>query len=117
MKKKIDECVQALSKYPQYSKEVTSEIKSFQKDVESIPLDDLQGVYSYTFELAFDTTLDMGAHLYDGFKRASSLSSMKSMYKDIGFPFEEISKGELPDHLPTVLRFLGFVKDEELKTD
>lgn len=115
IKIKADECVKALANYPQYPHEVVHELEKFQKDLEIMPLDDLQGVFSYTFELASDFSLDMGYHLYEGFKRANSLASIKAMYKDQGFPFDEISKGELPDYLPILLQFLGTVKDEALK--
>lgn len=117
MKLRAEECVKTLSSTPGHPEESVEELKKFQKDLEEIPLDDLQGVYSYTFELTSDFTLDMGYHLYDGFKRASKLSSIKSMYNENGFPFDEIARGELPDHLPVMLHFLGFVKDESLKKD
>lgn len=114
---KAEECVKTLASLPGHPAESVEELKKFQKDLEEIPLDDLQGVYSYTFELTSDFTLDMGYHIYDGFKRASKLSSIKSMYNENGFPFDAIARGELPDHLPVMLHFLGLVKDEALKKD
>ncbi len=115
IKIKTGECIKALANYPQYPPEVMEELKNFQKEIEEIPLDDIQGVYSYTFELTTEYTLDMGSHIYDGFKRSNQLATIKSMYKSTGFPYEEVSRGELPDQLPVVLKFLGFLKDEELK--
>jgi len=117
IKLKVDECVKALAKDTRYPHELVHEIKKFQKDLSEMPLDDLQGVYSYTFELSGDFTLDMGYHLYDGFKRTNKLTAIRSMYNDKGFPYDDYSKGELPDHLPLLLHFLGFLKDEELKKD
>lgn len=114
IKLKTEECVKTLAQFPQYTEDVGTEMRRFQKDIEEMPLDDLQGIYSYTFELSADYSLDMGYHLYDGFKRANNLSLIKTMYKDTGFPFDEIAKGELPDHLPVVLRFMGFSKDAAL---
>lgn len=115
IKLKTEECVKALSNSVEYPPEVVEELKKFQKDLDRMPLDDLQGVFSYTFELTSDFTMDMGYHVYDGFKRSNNLSAVKAMYRDHGFPYEEFAKGELPDHLPVLLRFLGFLQDSELK--
>lgn len=109
--KALAECA---SKYPP---EVTEEFGKFSKDLDVMTLEDLQGIYSYTFELTSDYSLDMGSHLFDGFRRSNKLSTIKTMYRETGFPFEQIAKGELPDHLPILLNFLGFLKDEELKKD
>ncbi|HXI09916.1 MAG TPA: hypothetical protein VNK06_03845 [Thermodesulfobacteriota bacterium] len=116
IKLKAAECIKAFSaagsKYPP---EVLKELGSFQKDLENISIDDLQGVYSYTFELTSDFTLDLGYHIFDGFKRANSLASIKAMYREQTFPYEEYAKGELPDNLPVVLNFLGFTENEDLR--
>lgn len=112
---KAAECLKALEAETRYPPEVLEEFKRFNNDLGRVSLDDLQQVYSYTFELTSDYTLDMGFHIFDGFKRSNSLASIKAMYKDKNFPYEEISKGELPDNLPVVLHFLGFLDDEDLK--
>lgn len=114
IKLKTDECFKALSAVSaQYPPEVGVELGRFQKDLEEMPLDDVQGVYSYTFELSADYSLDMGYHLYDGFKRANNLATVKTMYREQGFPYDQLSKGELPDHLPVVLLFLDFVREKD----
>jgi nitrate reductase assembly molybdenum cofactor insertion protein NarJ len=69
IKIKAEQCIKALADYPQYPPDIAEELKKFQKDVEHIPLDDVKGVYSYTFELTSDFTLDMGFHVFDGFRR------------------------------------------------
>lgn len=115
IKLRAEECAKALAEHPDYPPEVTVEFNKFQKDLEEISLDDLQGIYSYTFELSSEFTVDLGSHLYDGFKRSNILASIKAMYREQGFPFDEVAKGELPDHLPVVLRFLAFLQDEGLK--
>lgn len=114
IKVRAERCIAALSEHPQYPPEIAEELKKFQKDVEHIPLDDVKGVYSYTFELSSDFTLDMGYHVYDGFRRSNSLAAIKGMYLDKGFPLDEVSGGELPDHLPVILHFMSFTDDEEL---
>lgn len=115
----VEECIQELYE-SQYPEEVIKELLSFKNDLDRISLDSLQELYSYTFELVSDTTLDMGYYLHagqDGFKRAKNLVAIKAMYRDKGFPFEEIAKGELPDHLAVLLQFLGFIDNEELRRD
>lgn len=114
IKVKAERCIAALAEYPQYTPDIAEELKKFQKDLENTPLDDVKGVYSYTFELSSDFTLDMGYHVYDGFRRSNSLAAIKGMYMDKGFPLEEVSRGELPDHLPVILHFMSFTDDEEL---
>lgn len=117
IKIRTEECMKALRAYSGCPPEALEQMSKFQKDLDHIPLDDLRGIYSYTFELTSDFSLDMGYHIYDGFKRANSLASIKAMYVDNGFPFDELSKGELPDYFPVVLRFLGFIDDEELRAN
>lgn len=117
IKSRAQEFGKCLANETRYPPEATEEFGKFQKDLDVMTLDDLQGIYSYTFELTADFTLDMGSHLFDGFKRSNKLSTIKTMYRETGFPIEQLAKGELPDHLPVLLYFLGFVKDEELKKD
>lgn len=112
---KVEECIKALANYPKYPPEAAEELKTFLKEMQEMPLDDLQGVFSYTFELTSEYTLDIGSYLYEGFKRSNILSSLKSMYRELDFPFDEVAKGELPDHLPILLQFLGTGGGEEMK--
>ena len=114
---RVEECMKALSAHTEYPPEATQELQLFLKELDGMPLDDLQGIYSYTFELTSEYTLDLGHYLYDGFKRSNYLASLKAMYRENNFPFDEVAKGELPDHLPVVLRFLATIGDEELKKD
>ncbi|MDH4101652.1 MAG: hypothetical protein OEV28_13895 [Nitrospirota bacterium] len=115
IKERAEACMKALSEATQYPPEVLQELSKFTKDLMELAPDDIQGVYSYTFEFSADYTLDLGYHLFDGFRRSAMLSSLKSMYLENGFPFDEVAKGELPDNLPVILYFMGFVKDEALK--
>src|SRR3990170_6814763 len=82
----VDECLGILAK-EQYSVEIVNELKNFRKDLEKLSLGSLQELYSYTFELVSDTTLDMGYYIHagqDGFKRAKNLVTIKAMYRDKG---------------------------------
>ena len=99
----VDACIEALSCNQQYPEEVAKELRSFKNDLDRLSLDALQELYSYTFELVSDTTLDMGYYLHagqDGFKRARNLVTIKAMFRDKGFPFEEFPGKEecLPAH-------------------
>lgn len=113
----VQECIDALLDHPFYPVEALREIESFKEAIDKISLDDLQGIYSYTFEFSSDYSLDLGYHIYEGFKRSNNLVSLKVMYKSHGFPFDEIAKGELPDNLPVFLKFMDFEKNEVLKKD
>ncbi len=112
----VSECIDILEK-GNYPDEILKELSSFKKDVERLSIDELQELYSYTFEFTSETTLDMGWYSHEGFKRAANLLIIKSMYRDQGFPFDEVAKGELPDNLAVILFFLGHLKNEELKNN
>lgn len=114
---RVDEVIANIRGVENLPQEVVPSIQEFRKAIESMPIDEVQVIYSYTFEMSSDFTLDMGAHIYDGFKRSDNLVNIKTMYRRFEFPFETLGKGELPDHLPLILRFLGFVKGEEVKGD
>lgn len=111
-------CVEALRARPEYPKEAADEVESFVKKGSEMSLDSLQGIYSYTFEISSgEYTLDMGYHLFDGFKRANALIALKETYKRMNFDYDAIAKGELPDHLPVMLKFLAFIDDEALASE
>jgi nitrate reductase delta subunit len=112
-----EECINALLGQPSYPEETVEELSKFQQKISDMPLDDLQGIYSCTFEFSADQTLDLSHHLYDGFKRSNSLVHIKEMYRAHGFPFDAVAKGELPDNLPLVLQFLATVKDEKTRKE
>ncbi len=115
----VQECKESLLNQNQYSKELKGSmlklLEEFQSNVESMTLDDLEGVYSYTFELTSEYTMDLGHHLLDGFKRSNSLATIKAMYRENEFPYAEEAKGELPDNLVVILKFLDSLRDEDLK--
>lgn len=117
IKLRVEECIKMINDSGAYPSEAVDDLQHFLDDLEKMPLDDLQGYYSYTFELTAEHTLDLGHHLFDGFKRSNTLASLKAMYRENKFPVDEVAKGELADHLPVLLRFLAVCKDEALKKD
>ena len=117
IKLRVQACTKAIAEHAEYPPEALQEMKHFGSELEKLTIDDLQGIYSYTFELTSEYTLDLGHYLYDGFKRSNYLASLKAMYRENEFPFDEVALGELPDHLPVLLRFLSVVKEEDLKKD
>lgn len=118
MKGPAKECAEELLSHPEYPPEAAEELKAFQSEIKEMSLDDLQGMFTYTFEISSgDFTLDLGYHLHDGFKRASNLLTLKTMYRAHGFPIDSVAGGELPDNLPIMLKFMGFLQDEELRAE
>lgn len=113
----IKGCIKLLEDAPQYPPLAKERMEACLEKVEGMSLDDLQGIFSYSCEMAADTTLELGYFMFEGFKRSNNLVNIKAMYKDQEFPFDEIAKGELPDRLPIVLRFLDFCEPEDLKKD
>jgi len=114
----VQECIDALLNHPEYPNEAIDNVRKFQEKVKDMDLDEIEENYSYTFEFAPDYTLDLGHHLYDGFKRSTTLLTIKTMYRKHGFPIDEVSKGDLPDKLTFVLRFIDMVgKDSPLGND
>ena len=110
-------CLDAVLGHPEYPSEAAKELRAFISGIAELDLDDLQGYYSYTFELSADTTMDMGYHLFDGFKRTNTLVALKEMFKANSFPYDAVAKGELADNLVVLLKFLGGLEDQGLKTE
>ena len=54
MRGKVDEAVNIISGHPEYPAEVIVSLKEFRKSIEDMTLDDLQGMYAYTFEMSSD---------------------------------------------------------------
>ena len=115
IKLRVEECMKALALCPQYPPEAALDLQRFRKALDEETLDDLQGIYSYTFEMTSEFTMDLGTFIYEGYKRTHNLVALKTMYREHGFPYDEVAKGELPDYLPVILEFLDYVKDEELR--
>jgi nitrate reductase delta subunit len=73
-------------------------------------LDEVEELFTRTFDLNPTCALDIGWHLYgEQYDRGDFLVSMRNALKEQGI--EEVT--ELPDHLPNVLRLLARMPDEQ----
>lgn len=79
-------------------------MKKFSEFVEGSDVDQLQELYTRTFEINPVTALEVGWHLYgERYERGEFLVRMRQMLRDLDV--EESS--ELPDHLTQTLKALG----------
>lgn len=92
------------------SPQARSCLERFRKAVEETPQSRLQELYTSTFDLQVVCYPYAGYHLFgESYKRAAFLTKLKELYKAHGFEVE----GELPDHIPVILRFLALLDDED----
>lgn len=78
------------------------------------PLEHVQELYTQTFDLNPVCTLDVGHYLFgEDYQRGVFLAHLRGSLEEAGL--EE--SGELPDHLPVVLRWLARVPGTEMHKD
>lgn len=74
---------------------------------------ELEELYTRTFDLNPVCSLDIGWHLYaENYDRGTFLVDMRNALKEHGIS----ESTELPDHLPTVLRLLARMEPDRAKT-
>ncbi len=79
-------------------------IEQFRCSCEGIGLPRLEEIYSATFDLRADCSLYVGYHLFgDDWRRSSYMVQLQQRYRSMNFT----TGAELPDHITTMLRFLG----------
>lgn len=78
-----------------------SELSRFTKHVHDLPLDQLQQLYTRTFDLTPVCAPYLSVHLFgeSSFKRAQLMTGLRETYASCGLRFDD----ELPDHLAVVL--------------
>jgi nitrate reductase delta subunit len=85
-------------------------LERFLAFVESHPLGRVEEVYCATFDLGAACHPYVGHHLFgDSYKRSAFLVELKRRHRESGVSIE----GELPDHLPAVLRLLARQADRD----
>ena len=93
---------------------VSSDIDYFLSKFPTQSVDEMQELYTRTFDVQAITTLDLGYVLFgDDYKRGELLVNLNRELRDA----EIDPKGELADHLPNVLNLLVKLEDNELRVD
>ena len=86
------------------------EIELFTREVLNRDLYDLQEIYVETFDMSRKTNLYLSYHVYgDKNKRGLLLANLIELYNKYGFNYD---RSELPDHIPTILRFVTSCNDK-----
>jgi len=96
-------------RYPQ----AAAELEQFLDAIPDSTLD-LQELHTRTFDVQSLTTLDVGYVLFgDDYKRGELLANLTREHAQAGVD----CAGELPDHLPNVLRLIAVLEDEDLRSE
>ncbi len=86
-------------------------LRSFTDIVTALPVDQVQELYTRTFDVQAITTLDLGYLLFgDDYKRAELLVNLGREHMRVG----NNCGHELADHLPNVIRLLSLLNDNVL---
>lgn len=86
---------------------------SFRETVIPLSLNELQEVYTRTFDLSPVCALDLGYHLFgENYKRGVFLANLR----ETEAPFDLGQEHQLPDYLPVLLRLLTNLDDEDLRS-
>lgn len=107
---KAFKCAELLSgDYPAAAKKLNKFVDSTKGE----SLGHLEEVYTATFDINPMCSLDVGYQLFgENFKRSKFMVKLKQSYKEHDFD----SGNGLPDYLPTMLRFLSGIDDEQIET-
>lgn len=96
------------------SLEAAEKIRQFEAFFAARKLSQLQELYTKSFDLRPDCTLNASYHLFgDDWRRSIFLAELQGIYNACSF---ETGK-ELPDHLCLILRFLGMKERNEAATE
>jgi nitrate reductase assembly molybdenum cofactor insertion protein NarJ len=95
------------SAYP----EAEAELELFVKPVSKMTVDEIQELYTRTFDIQPITTLDVGFVMFgDDYKRGELLSNLNREHNSVG----NDCGNELADHLPNLLRLIAILGKCEL---
>jgi nitrate reductase delta subunit len=96
------------------SSELARPFLEFYRAVEGFSVDELQELYTVTFDLNPVCALEVGYHLFgEDYKRGVFLANLR----ETEAPFDLGQEGQLPDYLPVLLRLLAVLEDVELRSD
>jgi nitrate reductase molybdenum cofactor assembly chaperone len=92
---------------------VTNSFAEFRASTAALSLNELQELYTRTFDLSPVCALDIGYHLFgENYKRGVFLANLR----ETEAPFDLGQEHQLPDYLPVLLRLLTKLDDEELRS-
>jgi len=92
------------------SPQAAGKLEEFAEFFEGAPLGTVEEIYTRTFDLNPVCYPYLGFHVVgEGYRRGAFMVKLKEIYREHGFPLGE---EDLPDYLPTMLRFLSVVEDE-----
>ena len=87
--------------------------RGFRTGVEGLSLSELQELYTRTFDLNPVCAPEVGYHLFgDTYKRGVFLARLRETEE----PYALGQERQLPDYLPVMLRLVGRLEDEELRS-
>ncbi len=102
-----DECLQALDTAPV---EVFEDFQKFRAGIEGLSTEELQELFTRTFDLNPICTLEIGWQLYgEDYQRGEFLVKMRQHLREYGVQ----ESGELPDHLSHALALLAELEEAE----
>lgn len=98
----------------QESSEAAEKIQQFESACAAQKLSQLQELYTKSFDLRPDCTLNASYHLFgDDWRRSIFLAELQGIYSSCSFE----TGSELPDHLCLILCFLGTKERNEVTTE
>jgi len=94
--------------------EAAEELREFTAFAEQASLDELEELYTRSFDVQAVTTLDLGYVLFgDDYKRGELLANLNREHREAGVDCGT----ELGDHLPNMLELLDAMNDPELRDE
>ena len=110
LKVDIESCSELICNEPA---NVANGFAEFRASVAGLSLNELQELYTRTFDLNPVCALDIGYHLFgENYKRGVFLANLR----ETEAPFNLGQEHQLPDYLPVLLRLLTKLDDEELRS-
>ncbi len=94
--------------------EAAAQLAQFAERAAKLSLEEMQEIYTQTFDLNPVATLEIGYHLFgENYKRGLFLAQLRETEAQ----YELDERRQLPDYLPTLLRLLTRLDDRELRED
>jgi nitrate reductase molybdenum cofactor assembly chaperone len=94
--------------------EASDELREFTEFVSRATLDEIEELYTRSFDVQAITTLDVGYVLFgDDYKRGELLAKLSGEYRTYGVDCGT----ELQDHLPNLLKLLDEMEESELRLE